>query len=133
MNFKVAFRRFLFIKTSMDKKNQPGGKFLFAFCVLNKSIWSGNNNKKSHPSMRRLFESGIEKSCSHAELACLVKVPRQCRSKVKIYVVRVKCDGKLSMAKPCSMCVKFLKNNNINPKNIFYTNWDGIWSSLDKR
>lgn len=67
----------------------------------------------------------------HAEIDAIVKIPRQIRHKAKVFVMRFLKTGELSMAKPCPMCQKFITEQGINPRNVFYTSWDGAWCRLE--
>lgn len=48
-----------------------------------------------------------------------------------LIVTRVLRNGRMTMAKPCSCCLEFMKEYGI--KNVFYTNWDGDIEQLDFR
>lgn len=114
------------------KYNRPGSAHVCACAKLGQTKWLGYNNKKSHPSARKLFKNGqIESCCLHAEMDAIVKVPRSSRSKIRLFVFRFLKNGDLSMAKPCDMCLKFLEQEGIKAKNVYYTNWNGIWENLD--
>jgi len=117
---------------SFDKNTFPAGKMVAAVAILGKTLWIGNNNYKSHPSMIKKFRNGSENSCCHAEVAAIAKVPRQSRHKVELYVVRFTRDGNVSMAKPCNLCQNFLKENKINLHNVYYSDWEwnGHWKRL---
>lgn len=101
---------------------------LAAVAIIGKTSWFGNNNRKSHPRMVKKFSNGQENSCCHAEVSALLKVPRRCRHMVELYVVRFLRNGKVTMAKPCVMCQRYLKQHKI--KHIYYTNWDGGWDRM---
>lgn len=112
----------------LEKKNFPSGKMLAAVAVIGKTNWFGNNNRKSHPMMVKKFRNGQEGSCLHAEVSALLKVPRQSRHMVDLYVVRFLRNGSISMAKPCPMCEKFLRKHSV--RNVYYTNWKGGWDRM---
>ena len=40
---------------SFDKNTFPAGKMVAAVAILGKTLWIGNNNYKSHPSMIKKF------------------------------------------------------------------------------
>lgn len=115
---------------SIDKEMFPSGKMLAAVAVVGKTMWIGNNNHKSHPMMVKKFSNGEENSCCHAEVNALAKVPRQCRHRAELYVIRFQRNGNLSMARPCALCRRFLSYNGIDFRNVYYTNWDGEWDRM---
>ena len=116
----------------ISKKDFPGGKLVVSIAIKNKSSWIGVNTKKSHPKMKKKFRNGQEGSCCHAEINAILQVPRQCRSSIELYVIRFLMNGNISMAKPCNYCQIFLSENDINFKNVFYSdwNWNGNWVRL---
>lgn len=117
---------------SRPKSEFPNNKVMASVALLGNSRFVGFNNFKTHPSMLKMCrDSSIEScSCNHAEVSALAKVPRQCRHKVELYVMRFLANGNVSMAKPCSRCEKYLQENDVDFRNVFYTDWNGEWVSL---
>ena len=116
----------------ISKKEFPGHKRVAAIALRNKSFWIGTNTRKSHPKMFRKFRNGQESACCHAEVYAILQVPRQCRPNIELYVLRFLRNGNISCAKPCNFCQSFIEENNINFKNVFYSDWDwnGNWICL---
>tara|TARA_B100000131_G_scaffold312566_1_gene346807 strand:+ start:673 stop:1029 length:357 start_codon:yes stop_codon:yes gene_type:complete len=85
----------------------------------------GENTNKTHPRFKRQYSDGTWASHMHAEMNVL----RFAKPGDEIEVVRFsKCDHKLTMAKPCSLCMEQMKRAGI--KSVRYTNWDGNWERL---
>lgn len=114
----------------IDKHYFPGQKIVCSYSVLNKTKFFGYNSQKSHPSNIQIGRNGFHYSCKHAEVSSIMQVPRQSRHKLRIYVFRFLKNGTLSMAKPCKSCQKFLKEEGINLKNIWYSDWNGNWQRM---
>lgn len=117
-------------RVDRDRRDAPGGKRMFSIAVLGKSEWFGENNTRSHPQMLRRHDLGLESAQMHAEYQALMKVPRQSRASVELYVIRFLFDGTPTMAKPCPMCQGVLAVNGVDFANVFYTDWNGDWQSL---
>ena len=87
-----------------------------------KVVKIGENTNKTHPRFKRQYEDGTWASHMHAEMNVL----RFAKEGDEIEVVRFKkCDHSLTMAKPCSLCMKEIKNAGI--KKLRYTDWNGEW------
>lgn len=117
-----------------DKKDFPSGKMVVAIAILGRSVFVGKNGRKTHPAYVREHRNGDKSACYHAECSAIAKVPRQSRHSVRLYVVRFLRNGSISMAKPCNLCQDYLKQNGIEVKNIFYSDWEwnGTWKRLAK-
>ena len=76
----------------------------------------GMNSHKSHPKMGRV-------KTLHAEVSCLIGVRYQDLKGSTMYVARVNKNGKVGMAKPCSICQAVLAEYNV--LRIYYTNSAG--------
>jgi len=114
---------------SFSKTQRPGKAHVCACAIKGRTFWLGYNKQKSHPSAKREYKhKGTESCFLHAEIDAIVKVPRDTRAKIKLFVFRFLKDGTLSMAKPCDMCQNYLKQQGI--KNVIYTNWGGQWTRL---
>ena len=117
---------------SKPKSDYPNAKMMASVAILGKSTYVGFNNFKTHPAgLKECRNSSVEScSCNHAEVSAIAKVPRQSRHKLILYVMRFLASGEVSMAKPCALCEKFLSDNEIDLRNVFYTDWDGNWKKL---
>jgi deoxycytidylate deaminase len=80
----------------------------------------GENTDKTHPRFKRQYADGSWASHMHAEMNVL----RFARPGDEIEVMRFKkCNHKMTMAKPCDLCIREIKKAGI--KRVRYTNWDG--------
>jgi len=85
----------------------------------------GENTNKTHPRFKRQYEDGSWASHMHAEMNVL----RFAQPGDELEVIRFKkCDHGLTMAKPCSLCIRHLKECGI--KKVKYTNWEGKWEEM---
>ena len=71
---------------------------------------------------------GESKTTDHAEILALKKTPRSLRDRSDIIVMRIKKNGQIGMAKPCSKCEKALRKAGIN--RVYYSNANGSWSYM---
>ena len=65
----------------------------------------------------------------HAEVACILGLPRQVTKGATIYVARVGKDGEIKNSRPCEICQAVLKH--VGVKRAIYTT-DGDGSDLIK-
>lgn len=112
---------------NMARKSQCSGFKVGACLARGKSIFSvGVNQVKSHPMAYRRKQARVKGSWRyglHAEVhACLGLDTSQLQG-ASIYVVRVKKDGTLGMAKPCIRCQEFLRA--VGVKRAYYSTNDG--------
>lgn len=86
----------------------------------------GINRSKSSPKNRILkIQNEFVRCDLHAEVDAInVDV----KSSDVLYVFRVRRDGRLTMAKPCSDCAYKIGLAGI--KKVYYTDWDGTWQRL---
>ena len=90
-----------------------------------KVVKIGENTDKTHPKFKRQYKDGTWGSHMHAEMNVL----RFARPGDILEVMRFKkCDHTYAMARPCPLCMKFIKEAGI--KKVRYTNSDGIWEEL---
>jgi hypothetical protein len=97
-----------------------------------KNLITAENKEKSSPKFIRYFHEsrkwGAEAAyCAHAEMALLDKI-REIRRGERIHVFRITHGGKISMAKPCDLCQRYLKLRGV--RSVDYTDWDGRWVKL---
>lgn len=113
------------------------GHRLIAVLESGKSKFVGFNHLKTHPELIMSGRSEEEKfSNHHAECSALLLTQRKMKEnfkrnvkKMKLFVMRVKRDGAVGLAKPCSNCYDKLLKAGISPKNIYYTDNNGKWQS----
>lgn len=96
----------------------------------NKVISVGWNMKKSHPYQKILNKYGKYNQDKihnylHSEINCLLNIKDLNVNwiKVSIFIYREDKNGNLAMCKPCSSCIKALKEKGV--KKIFYTDQNG--------
>ena len=58
----------------------------------------------------------------HAELGCILGLPRDVTSGADLYVCRINRNGEFRFSKPCSMCHAALKH--VGVKRVYYTTND---------
>lgn len=104
-----------------------------AVAQVGKTLFFGwNSSKKTSPRYKRHYDNTDQTLYTrHAEFHVLGKLPRNIKkSKVKIYILRFNMDGDISMAKPCRFCQRKMKEFGINPRNVYFTNWEGEYERL---
>ena len=113
------------VKLSHQMLDLPDSKSKhFSFIVIRNKILSVGYNLgfKTDPLAKKYkyrFNS------THAELAAIKNFPYPPSnlSKCKLVNIRIKANGELSMAKPCTNCAKLLQDLDLTK--IWYTNWQG--------
>lgn len=92
-----------------------------------KIIGSGFNVNLTHP-MVKVYN---EHKTLHAEMVAIMRVKNKRLLKDSaIYVARINPKGTAMLSKPCSTCMKLIRNT-WKIKDIFYTDDDGDWVKLD--
>jgi len=74
----------------------------------------------------RILSISCNEGLQHAEERCIRKLKKKSGrdiSGVNMMIIRIQANDNLSLAKPCSNCLKIIQSNNINK--IYYTDWDG--------
>jgi tRNA(Arg) A34 adenosine deaminase TadA len=95
-----------------------------AVLVKGKTVIGAGCNRNDHPKLRRwrsrhLFpHTGL-----HAEMAALWGCDWKALPGTRLYVVRVKRDGSLAMAKPCKVCEELIGWAGI--RKVYYSNLTG--------
>ena len=90
-------------------------------------IGSGFNINLSHP-MVKVYN---EFKTLHAEMIAIMRVKNKRLLKHSaIYVARINPKGDAILSKPCTTCMKLIRNT-WKIKDIFYTDNDGDWVKLD--
>ncbi len=95
-----------------------------AVLVKGGSVLSYGFNKDKFSSFAKKFRcEHMGPATSHAEIDCLLGIPRKKTVGATIYVVRINQDGQLRLSKPCPMCHAALKHCGI--KKVVYSTNDG--------
>lgn len=84
-----------------------------------KPVRTRNNCLKTHPFLTKYTEYPYLHAESNVVLSYGVD---NCKG-LDIYVTRTLKDGSVTMAKPCKVCMRILKDVGI--RKIYYTNWKG--------
>ena len=92
-----------------------------------KPVRTRTNLKKTHPYLAKYTEYPYLHAESHVVLSYGID---NCKG-LDIYVTRVLKDGTLTMAKPCKVCMRILREVGI--RNVFYTNWYGKTETISLR
>lgn len=118
---------------------RDGSFRLASLVVIGKSVFLGTNHYKTHPSLTMKDEhNGEVYSSHHAEMDALLKAKRALGTsfekhakRMKLFVLRVDKMGNLAMAKPCRHCKKKLLDAGLLKKNIYFTDRNGEWKTLN--
>ena len=97
------------------------GKFKHgAVLVQGGSVLNCSYNKDSYNSFGSRFRSLSEGQATlHAELGCVLGIPRPKTTGATVYVARVNRFGEERMSKPCNMCQNVLKH--VGVRRVIYT------------
>lgn len=90
----------------------------------NRIFATGGNRRKTHPALVRYSAFPY----LHAESDCVLRHGVAESKNCNILVVRIDVLGKLTMAKPCDVCLSFLRASGI--REVYYSSWDGSITSL---
>lgn len=104
-----------------------------AVAQVGKTLFFGwNSTKKTSPKYKRHYDNTDQTLYTrHAEFHALGKIPRGTNmSKVKLYILRFNIDGDITMARPCRFCQQMMKELGIDPRNVYFANWDGGYERL---
>ena len=83
------------------------------------------NTDKTHPRFKRQYSDGTWGSHMHAEMSVL----RFAKPGDVIEVIRFKkCNHEWSMARPCCLCMEYMRDAGISK--VRYTNWKGDWEEI---
>lgn len=87
---------------------------LCSLIVKGGKVLSIGYNSRDWNSMTEAYKVHDWCSSTHAEMAAILAKRKKVRFEgSKIYVVRLRADGSLGMAKPCQMCENVLRNYGI--------------------
>ena len=84
----------------------------------------GENTNKTHPRFKRRYPDGTVAAHMHAEMNVL----RFARPGDDIEVMRFRNNGTIGMAKPCTYCMRYLRDAQI--RNVRYTDHEGNWQEF---
>lgn len=101
--------------------NSPYGKIRHgAVLIKGGSVINVSFNKDNYSSFGTRFRSPLRGHATvHAELGCILGLPRDVTSGADLYVCRINRKGEFRFSKPCSMCHEALKHVGI--KRVYYT------------
>jgi tRNA(Arg) A34 adenosine deaminase TadA len=104
--------------------NSPYGKIRHgAILVKGGSVINASFNKENYSSFGKRFRSPQRGHATvHAELGCILGLPRDVTSGTDLYVCRINRRGEFRFSKPCSMCHEALKH--VGVKRVYYTTSD---------
>ena len=93
------------------------------------SISTGfNNMRKTHPLQQKFADRNHYTMGLHAEVACAIGVSAKDLEGADLYVVRLLKNGAVAMAKPCSVCEKFI--HDVGIRRVYYSNAEGKMEAL---
>lgn len=104
----------------------------FIVCVawVGSTPYVGWNSFKTTPDCFRRHPDGEVVYGRHAEDHCIGKIPRDANgASIKVVMFRLKKNG-MGNAKPCKNCERKLLDRGIKPRNIWFTNSDGLFVRL---
>tara|TARA_R110002110_G_scaffold326515_1_gene538337 strand:- start:56 stop:475 length:420 start_codon:yes stop_codon:yes gene_type:complete len=91
-----------------------------AVVVKGGSIISFGFNKESYSQFGKRFRKvDMGYATQHAEISCVLGLPRSATEGADIYVVRINNNCQWRMSKPCPMCEEALRF--VGVKRVFYT------------
>ena len=104
--------------------NSPYGKIRHgALLVKGGSVRNVSFNKENYSSFGTRFRNPNRGHATvHAELGCILGMPRNVTSGADIYVCRINRAGEFRNSKPCAMCHAALKH--VGVKRVYYTTND---------
>ncbi len=107
-------------------QNSPYGKIRHgAILAKGGSILNTSFNKDKFNSFGSRFRDADRGYATvHAELGCILGMPRSATTGADIYVCRINRDGEFRYSKPCGMCHEALKH--VGVKRVYYTTNEGI-------
>ena len=104
--------------------NSPYGKIRHgALLVKGGSVRNVAFNKENYSSFGTRFRSQHKGHATvHAELGCILGMPRNVTTGADVYVCRINREGDFRIRKPCTMCHEALKH--VGVKRVYYTTND---------
>ena len=104
--------------------NSPYGKLRHG-AILTKggSIINISFNKENYTYFGTRFRNSSHGHATvHAEIGCILGIPRGSTTGADLYVCRINREGEFRNSKPCSMCHEALKH--VGVKRVYYTTND---------
>tara|TARA_R100000008_G_C3585009_1_gene171536 strand:+ start:1750 stop:2187 length:438 start_codon:yes stop_codon:yes gene_type:complete len=91
-----------------------------ALLVKGGSVLNASCNKENYSSFGRRFRCPHRGHATvHAELGCVLGMPRDVTTGSDVYVCRINREGEFRNSKPCAMCHAALKH--VGVKRVYYT------------
>lgn len=105
---------------------------VIAVARVGKNLYIGWNSSKTSPAFVRVYPATSSTNYTrHAEMHVLGKLPVNADPrKVRIYVLRLRSDSTLGIARPCDFCMRELRNFGIKDRNVYYIDYSGHWNNL---
>lgn len=85
-------------------------------------------NKARFCSFSRNFTNHLYKSNLHAEISCILNVPKKLTRNASVIVVRINPEGQLRNSKPCPMCQGAMSFAGI--RNVIYSVDDNVFEKI---
>ena len=107
--------------------NSPYGKIRHgAVLIKGGSVLNASFNKDKYTSFGSRFRSPTRGHATvHAEIGCVLGLPRSVTSGADVYVCRINRNGEFRNSKPCTMCHEALKH--VGVKRVYYTTNDNTF------
>jgi len=114
-------------------ENSPSRFRLGAVLAYRNQVMStGHNNMaRTHPLQQKYAKDRSFALGLHAEVDACLGITKDDLLGADIYVARILKNGRVAMAKPCAVCVKFMLDVGI--KRVYYTREDGNMEALWNR
>jgi len=85
---------------------ETGRNFRHGAVLYNKStVINAAYNQKRYSSFSRMFTSDLYCANVHAEIGCILNIPKHHTQHSNILVVRINPKGEMRNSKPCDMCM----------------------------
>jgi tRNA(Arg) A34 adenosine deaminase TadA len=109
-------------KTSNHRKSRHGAVLVRGGSILN---FAKNSLRYARFPQRFMSYEQNWYCTHHAEIACILGLPKQVTKGATIYVARVGKDGDIKNSKPCCVCQSVLKHVGVK-RAIYTTDGDGV-------
>mgnify|MGYP001293490940 CR=1 FL=1 len=106
--------------------NNDHAYHLVAWAKRGSSVVFGVNSDRCSTKFERIHPDGTRGFHLHAEMDLIRKFEPGTLSNIN--VVRFSKNGKLTMAKPCVYCERFMRKHGV--RTVRYTDWGGRWKTL---
>jgi len=112
-------------KKSTHNKSRHGAVLVRGGSVLN---FSENSNRFTKFGQRFIPFGQDWRRPHHAEVGCILGLPKSATKGATIYVARIGKDGKTKNSKPCQVCQTVLKH--VGVKRAIYTIDEKTWGCM---